>query len=199
MLSYAITFTRSHYKFMYISFNGSLQTSGSGLQILPLLFHSISRFCLNRDTLINPYRWDAIALQSIPSGTVSSFLFLSSIISRYRFVPLSCFFQRHCFNSMRRISSERNTQEFSVLYVLIIPQLTVTCVTNYLSLSDSVYQQGSMLGLYSDCYNAIAVTHFIQPAFTSSSSFPVALRPNAGHGLLILKVSRSHTTTHHSR
>jgi len=29
--------------------------------------------------------------------------------------------------------------------------------------------------------------------------FPVALRPNAGHGLLILEVSRSHTTTHHSR
>jgi len=29
--------------------------------------------------------------------------------------------------------------------------------------------------------------------------FPVALRPNAGHGLLILEVSRSHTTTYHSR
>ena len=29
--------------------------------------------------------------------------------------------------------------------------------------------------------------------------FTVALRPNAGHGLLILEVSRSHTTTHHSR
>ena len=29
--------------------------------------------------------------------------------------------------------------------------------------------------------------------------FPMALRPNAGHGLLILEVSRSHTTTHHSR
>jgi hypothetical protein len=28
--------------------------------------------------------------------------------------------------------------------------------------------------------------------------FAVALRPNAGHGL-ILEVSRSHTTTHHSR
>jgi len=28
---------------------------------------------------------------------------------------------------------------------------------------------------------------------------PVALRPNVGHGLLILEVSRSHTTTHHSR
>ena len=29
--------------------------------------------------------------------------------------------------------------------------------------------------------------------------FPVALRPHAGQGLLILDVSRSHTTTHHSR
>jgi len=29
--------------------------------------------------------------------------------------------------------------------------------------------------------------------------FAVALRPKAGHGLLILEVSRSHTTTHHSR
>jgi len=29
--------------------------------------------------------------------------------------------------------------------------------------------------------------------------YSVALRPNAGHGLLILDVSGSHTTTHHSR
>jgi len=29
--------------------------------------------------------------------------------------------------------------------------------------------------------------------------FSVALRPNAGHGFLFLEVSRSHTTTHHSR
>ena len=29
--------------------------------------------------------------------------------------------------------------------------------------------------------------------------FSLALRPNAGHGLFILDVSRSHTTTHHSR
>jgi len=29
--------------------------------------------------------------------------------------------------------------------------------------------------------------------------FSVALRPNAGYGLLILQVSRSHTTTHNSR
>jgi len=27
----------------------------------------------------------------------------------------------------------------------------------------------------------------------------LALRPNAGHGLLILEVARSHITTHHSR
>ena len=31
------------------------------------------------------------------------------------------------------------------------------------------------------------------------SFFPVALRSNAGHGLLILEVSKSHKTTHHSR
>jgi len=29
--------------------------------------------------------------------------------------------------------------------------------------------------------------------------FSVALRPNAGHSLRILEVSRSHVTTHHSR
>ena len=29
--------------------------------------------------------------------------------------------------------------------------------------------------------------------------FAVGLRPDAGHGLLILEVSRSHTTTHHNR
>ena len=29
--------------------------------------------------------------------------------------------------------------------------------------------------------------------------FAVALRPNAGHGLLILEVFLDHTTTHHSR
>jgi len=29
--------------------------------------------------------------------------------------------------------------------------------------------------------------------------FPVALRPNAGYGVLIREVSRSHTATHDSR
>ena len=31
------------------------------------------------------------------------------------------------------------------------------------------------------------------------SIFPVALQPTAVHGLFILEVSRSHTTTHHSQ
>jgi len=38
-----------------------------------------------------------------------------------------------------------------------------------------------------------------QPLTEISFFFPVALRPNAGHGLLILEVSRSHTTMQHSR
>jgi hypothetical protein len=40
------------------------------------------------------------------------------------------------------------------------------------------------------CYNQIIVI-FVPPL--------VALQPNVDHGLLILEVSRSHTTTHHSR
>ena len=36
-------------------------------------------------------------------------------------------------------------------------------------------------------------------AFFFSFLFFVTLRPTADHGLLILEVSRSHTTTHHSR
>ena len=33
----------------------------------------------------------------------------------------------------------------------------------------------------------------------TSDTFFLSLLPNAGHGLLILEVSRSHTITHHSR
>jgi hypothetical protein len=46
--------------------------------------------------------------------------------------------------------------------------------------------------------NCINLFHCVC-ALLSLFSPPVALRPNAGHGLLILEVSRSHTTTHHSR
>jgi len=39
----------------------------------------------------------------------------------------------------------------------------------------------------------------LYPSLIYSFFFAVALRPNAGHGLLILEFSRSHTVTHHSR
>ena len=43
-------------------------------------------------------------------------------------------------------------------------------------------------------------TGYIPCTYTIISFFfPVALRLNAGHGLLIFEVSRSHTTTHHSQ
>ena len=53
----------------------------------------------------------------------------------------------------------------------------------------------------------IFVTHCYVFQFTKPSLycclfvclFTVGLRPNAGHGLLIHEVSRSHSTTHHSR
>ena len=38
-----------------------------------------------------------------------------------------------------------------------------------------------------------------QNIFYSVPFFPVVLRPKAGHDLLILEVSRSHTTTHCTR
>ena len=38
-----------------------------------------------------------------------------------------------------------------------------------------------------------------ETCWTSYNFFFATLRPNAGHGLLVLDVSRSHTTTHHSR
>jgi hypothetical protein len=46
---------------------------------------------------------------------------------------------------------------------------------------------------------SVAIVDFTKSSFYYVSFFSVALRPNAGHGLLILEVSSSHTTTHHSR
>jgi hypothetical protein len=45
----------------------------------------------------------------------------------------------------------------------------------------------------------VCVTVLLWYNSLNNQIFPVALRPNAGHGLLILEVSRSHATTHHSR
>jgi len=48
---------------------------------------------------------------------------------------------------------------------------------------------------YTDC----AITASKEIVLLKIMFFFVALRPNAGHGLHILEVSTSHTTTHHSR
>jgi len=47
------------------------------------------------------------------------------------------------------------------------------------------------------CLSLITVTVLV--THKSKLFFLVALRPNAGHGLTILEVSRSHTTTHYSQ
>jgi len=43
-----------------------------------------------------------------------------------------------------------------------------------------------------------AGTHYCNIQYVNSNS-PIPLRPNAGHGLLIIDVARTHATTHHSR
>jgi hypothetical protein len=45
---------------------------------------------------------------------------------------------------------------------------------------------------YSECYNYRKIIHFI-------SNFYLVQQSPVGHGLLMFEVSRTHTTTHHSR
>jgi hypothetical protein len=65
--------------------------------------------------------------------------------------------------------------------------------------------QGHTVASVSDCPTGQFLTKFVTNYLYSNIFFYynihffVTLRPNAGHGLLILSVSRSHTTTHHSR
>jgi len=82
------------------------------------------------------------------------------------------------------------------------------CKCNLLAISLFVNCTQDVQSLFFECNNIINVSiwkffrsHY-GPGVVSDSTrneFPVKLRPNAGHGLLILEVSRSHTTTHHSR
>ena len=50
--------------------------------------------------------------------------------------------------------------------------------------------------LYHDWWKSV---NYFETLLLKGLFFPVALRHNAGHGLPILEVSRSHTATHHSR
>ena len=66
-------------------------------------------------------------------------------------------------------------------------------------LHDIKYQQNALIRL--DVHESVHrdTTTKITNKMHFFFIFAVALRPNAGHGLLILEISRSHTTTHHSR
>jgi len=45
----------------------------------------------------------------------------------------------------------------------------------------------------------LPLRHFFAVISSDVCAFFMPLRPNTDHGLLINKVSRSHTTTHHSQ
>jgi hypothetical protein len=66
----------------------------------------------------------------------------------------------------------------------------------YLFIYVIIYSVNNLVKLYARTH---ALTSGVSFALQLLFFFPVALRPNAGHGLLILQVSRSHTTTHYSR
>ena len=92
------------------------------------------------------------------------------------------------------------------IYIYDISSVRVK-IKRYLHLSTRVTQHqitfSQVTQLITKVYvylSVIKTTHFqIRAAIKDTFFFAVALRPNAGHGLLILEVSRSHTTTHHSR
>ena len=75
------------------------------------------------------------------------------------------------------------------------------------SMTDYKSQDTKKYSLYFYTYNKmlsweVMYLSCLQSYFSSAifiRVFSVALRPNAGHGLLILEVSRSHTTTYHVR
>jgi hypothetical protein len=73
---------------------------------------------------------------------------------------------------------------------------TPTCFGTEMPSSGSYYNKGVLA-------NLLIYVLFIVIGLSKTLFFffvlAVVLRPNAGHGLLILDVSRSNTTTHHSR
>ena len=88
----------------------------------------------------------------------------------------------------------------------------ISCVINLLALqlflAHPVYKEANRFSASQEIPRIFAFcgTRRFITAFTKARNVlirspppPVALRPHAGHGLLILEVSRSHTTTHHSR
>jgi len=88
----------------------------------------------------------------------------------------------------------------TMLNTLIYQQLLPTCF----GVCYTIFRETIILlvqKLRAFCNFAIKYTTYSDFFFLiyNLQTFFVVLRPNSGNGLLILEVSRSHTTTHHSR
>jgi len=111
--------------------------------------------------------------------------------------------RNHCCRG-RAISITYSECEFVILVIhhalsmrrIILPSVAYLIVPYFPTLSDKQrhFRRENLLN----------TKHLMRLSLQLSSEilfifFSVTLRLNAGHGLLILEVSRSHTTTHHSR
>jgi hypothetical protein len=72
---------------------------------------------------------------------------------------------------------------------------------NEIKIKQSVFSltEPSYVRAYLRGYTCVCLCVYISIYIYTYFFFAVALRPNAGHGLFILEVSRSNTTKHHSR
>jgi len=103
---------------------------------------------------------------------------------------------------MSSVLAANSSEPYDPVKIIIMPVKLIHA--NYTSLSCKT-KMNTVLNIYMSLKRKHSNTEY-EPTTTGKKAhdqdnffFPVALRPNAGHGLLILEVSRSHTTTHHSR
>jgi len=122
--------------------------------------------------------------------------------STFHTSPLNCIVFVCCWHMLFH-KKEKSIIDASIfdIFCLLWVALTVSCRSYSLTISFAVilFSEGQYF-LFRTCtlsrkkINTCLIDLLIFFLF-----FPVALRPNAGRSLLILEVSRSHTTTHHSR
>ena len=92
-------------------------------------------------------------------------------------------------NSGSEKNSCKEFASFNVLVIDCIINFVFVKFSNFASFFKILFRKLGLL-FHPDVQTCIYIYIFF---------FFFALRPNAGHGLLILEVSRSDTTTHHSR
>ena len=94
---------------------------------------------------------------------------------------------------------------FKIYFLLFLVSVTLSCIAVLILILLLLLLLIIIIIIavsWNDSFHAFMriLMHFIKHNTYVKHFFPpVALRPNAGHGLLIHEVSRSHTTTHHSR